>query len=82
MASPPTQLPDGGSSSPAAPFDKARGLLSGEATGALRHGELGEHSKTEGFELLRLLLQDHPDLRASRKQSIDEVLEASGGRHG
>src|SRR5260370_11065813 len=44
---------------PAAQFDKIRGFLAGEGAAALEHFELEQYIKTEGFELLRLLLQDH-----------------------
>jgi len=50
--------------------------------GTLEHFELEEYIKIEGFELLRLLLQDHFDLRASREERIDEVLDAAGRHHG
>jgi hypothetical protein len=63
-------------------FAKVRGFLSGEVAGTLEHFELEEYIKIEGFELLRLLLQDHFDLRASREERIDEVLDAAGRHHG
>lgn len=42
-----------------AQFAKIGGFLTGEAAVALGHFELEQYIKTEGFELLRLLLQDH-----------------------
>jgi hypothetical protein len=56
--------------------------LVGGAAAALDHFELEQYIKTEGFELLRLLLQDHFDLRATQELRLEEVLDASGARHG
>lgn len=66
----------------AAQFAKVRGFLSGRAAAALEHFELEQYIRTEGFELLRLLLQDHFDLRASRETRIGEVVGSGGARHG
>jgi hypothetical protein len=43
----------------AAQFDKICGFLGGEAAAGLQHFQLEGYLKTEGFELLRLLLQGH-----------------------
>ncbi len=47
-----------------AQFAKIGCFLSGDGAAGLEHFELETYIKTEGFELLRLLLQDHFDLRA------------------
>jgi hypothetical protein len=48
----------------------------------LEHFELEEYIKTEGFELLRLLLQDHFDLREAREARLEGVVDHSGAGHG
>ena len=65
----------------AAQFVKVRGFLAGDQALCLEHSELECYIKTEGFELLRLLLQDHFDLRALREQRLEEVVDASGKAH-
>ncbi len=61
-----------------AQFDKILGFLVGDAAGALEHSELETYIHTEGFELLRLLLQDHFDLRAANETRLSEVIDAGG----
>ena len=81
MTAPNRSLPDGfGESS--ARFDRLVGFLDGEAATALSHAELEEHLDRDGRDLLRQLLQDHLDLRASREARLDDVLDTAGGRHG
>jgi hypothetical protein len=58
-----------------AQFAKVRTFLSGGAAAGLQHFQLEEYIKTEGFELLRLLLQGHFDLR-----SLQEGTPGGGGR--
>jgi hypothetical protein len=55
--------------------------LAGEAAAALEHFELEQYIKTEGFELLRLLLQNHFDLREMREVRLEEVTSAGGVAH-
>lgn len=57
-------------------FDKIRGFLGGEAATVLEHSQLEQYIKTEGFELLRLFLQDHFDLREVREVRLEEVIDA------
>lgn len=63
-------------------FDKIRGFLAGEQAARLEHSELEGYIKTEGFELLRLFLQDHFDLREMRELRLEEVLDAEGVARG
>ncbi len=51
-------------------------MLGEEGTGELEHGELEARLSSDGRELLRLLLQDHLDLRAVREQRLPAVLDA------
>lgn len=65
-----------------AQFTKIRGFLADEAAAALEHSELEHYIHTEGLELLRLLLQDHFDLRATKEVRIEEVADADGVTRG
>jgi hypothetical protein len=49
-------------------FETLMGTLSGDQASAWTHAELEEHLDAAGRELLRLLLQDHLDLRAAREE--------------
>ena len=44
-------------------FGEVVGFLDGEGARRLSHGELEDRLNTEGRELLRVLYQDHLDLR-------------------
>jgi hypothetical protein len=81
MTAPTRPLPDGFAESFAC-FDRLVGFLDGEAASALSHAELEERLDRDGRDLLRHLLQDHLDLRASREARLVDVLDAAGGRHG
>jgi hypothetical protein len=61
-----------------AQFAKIRGFLAGVTAATLEHSELEDYIHTEGFELLRLLLQDHFDLRAVNEERVAEVVDACG----
>ncbi len=50
-------------------FEGLVGLLGGQEAGGLAHFDLEQRLETEGRELLRQLLQDHLDLRASRERA-------------
>jgi hypothetical protein len=50
----------------------------GPDAAVLTHGELEAGLASDGRELLRLLLQDHLDLRAHHEIRIDEVVDAGG----
>jgi hypothetical protein len=49
-------------------FETLMGTLSGDQASVWTHAELEEHLDAAGRELLRLLLQDHLDLRAAREE--------------
>ncbi len=53
-------------------------LLEGHGAAALCHSELEESLQAEGRELLRLLFQDHLDVRAARERRIETVADAQG----
>jgi hypothetical protein len=55
--------------------------LAGETAFGLEHFDLEQYIKTDGFELLRLLLQDHFDLRALREPRLEGVADCDGVRH-
>ena len=61
-----------------AQFEEMLGSLSEDETAKLDHAELENRLDAEGRELLRLLYQDHLDLRAAREQRLDEVVDANG----
>ncbi len=62
-------------------FDSVVGFLDGEAAAGFQHGQLEEHLAEVGRELIRLLQQDHTNLRAVREQRLDEVAEVDGTIH-
>lgn len=64
-----------------AQFGKIRDFLAGEAASALEHSELESYVRSEGLELLRLLLQDHFDLRAAKEARVEGVSAADGVEH-
>lgn len=59
-------------------LETIRGFPRGDGAYALEHFELERYMRTESFELLRLLLQDHLDLRATKEVRLSEVADASG----
>lgn len=59
-------------------FEEVVGFLEGKGAAALTHAELEDRLDTEGRELLRLLFQDHLDLRSGREEPLDEVVGADG----
>lgn len=61
-------------------FGVVVGWLEGGQAGGLTHAELETGLAAEGRELLRLLLQDHLDLRARDAQRVEKVADAVGGR--
>lgn len=64
-----------------AQFEGILRLMDSEEARALSHGELEEILDTEGRKLIRQLLQDHLDLRASTEVRV-EVVDAEAVRHG
>jgi len=59
-------------------FDHIVAFLDGDGAGALSHGELEDSLGAQGRELLRLLYQDHLDLRAEREPRLEAVVDAEG----
>ncbi len=58
-------------------FATIKGWLAGQDSSDLEHAELEQQLDTRGRELLRLLFQDHVDLRALRETRLD-VTDADG----
>jgi len=59
-------------------FNHIVAFLDGDGAGALSHGELEDSLGAQGRELLRLLYQDHLDLRAEREPRLEAVVDAEG----
>jgi hypothetical protein len=59
-------------------FDVLVGWLAGGDAAGLTHAELEDGLATDGRELLRLLLQDHLDLRAREEARAQEVVDGAG----
>jgi len=62
-------------------FDALVRVLEGEESGMLDHAELETRLDRDGRALLRRLLQDHLDLRASRETRLEGVVDAAGVEH-
>jgi hypothetical protein len=62
-------------------FEEIVRWLDGTDAGTLTHGDLEGDLDHRGRELLRLLLQDHLDLRARREQRT-AVIDSAGVSHG
>ncbi len=62
-------------------FDQMLGFLDSEPAGTLSHGELEDQLASHGRELLRLLYQDHLDLRQIREARV-EVIDVEGQKRG
>lgn len=61
-----------------ATFETLIGFFAGPEAAGLTHGELEARLKTDGFELLRQVLQDHFDLRALREQRTATPVGSDG----
>jgi hypothetical protein len=59
-------------------FEEVVGFLDGQAAAGLTHAELEDRLHSEGRELLRMLFQDHLDLRSRREEPLEEVVGADG----
>lgn len=59
-------------------FEEVVGFLDGDGAGGLSHAELEDRLNTDGRELVRLLFQDHLDLRAEREERLGEILDGDG----
>lgn len=73
--------PEAGFSASFAQLTKLAGFLATEAAIAMEHAEVEAHIWTEGMEVLRLLFQDHFDLRALREPRLKDVVDAQGVGH-
>ena len=62
-------------------FSAIRCHLAGEDALAAEHAEIETYLWTQGMELLRLLYQDHFDLRSVRETRRQDVTDAEGQRH-
>jgi hypothetical protein len=63
-------------------FEELIGFLDGAGAAKLDHGELERCLDAAGRELLRLLFQDHLDLRAQQEERMAEVVGSDGvARH-
>ncbi|MHB1447414.1 MAG: ISKra4 family transposase [Acidimicrobiales bacterium] len=65
-----------------AQLNKLAGFLATDGAMAMEHSEIEAHIWTEGMEVLRLLFQDHFDLRAVREPRLEDVVDAHGVAHG
>jgi hypothetical protein len=59
-------------------FEGLVGFLGHADAAKLTHAELEERIRSDGFEVLRLLFQDHLDLRAEREERLEAVVGADG----
>ncbi|SRR6266487_2710769 len=70
-----------------AAFEALTATLASVQAGGWTHDQLEDHLETDGRELLRLLFQDHLDLRALRerhavaKGHIGPIVDAAGTGH-
>jgi hypothetical protein len=55
--------------------------LAGPSCAAATHAELEEQLTARSRELMRQLLQDHLDLRATRERRVEEVVDTDGVNH-
>jgi hypothetical protein len=63
-------------------LDRIIAWLGGADADGVEHGELECRLQSDGRELVRLLLQDHLDLRAAREQRLDAVSDEHGASRG
>lgn len=63
-------------------FEQVCSFLGDQEAASLTHGELEQRLTVDLRELVRLLYQDHLDLRAVREQRRDDVIDADGSRRG
>jgi hypothetical protein len=59
-------------------FEEVVAFLDGDGANALSHADLEDRLDTDGRELLRVLYQDHLDLRAERERRLGEVVDVDG----
>lgn len=63
-------------------FEQVCSFLTDQEAASLTHSELEQRLTVDLRELVRLLYQDHLDLRAVREQRRDDVIDAEGNRRG
>lgn len=63
-------------------FEVILGWLGGEESGGVEHSDLELRLQSDGRELLRVLLQDHLDLRTERERRVDRVTDSAGVARG
>jgi hypothetical protein len=73
--------PSGGFTASRDRFDTVLAFLDGTDAAVLSHSQLEDRLDVQGRQLLRQLLQDHLDLRASRESRVD-VVGADGTHRG
>jgi len=61
-------------------FEQVCWFLGDQEAASLTHGELEARLSVDVRELVRLLYQDHLDLRAAREQRRDDVVDAGGSQ--
>lgn len=78
----PTTDPDDAFGASRACFEQMCSFMGGDEAAGLTHAELEETVTVDAREAVRLLLQDHVDLRAVREERLDDVADAAGVRRG
>lgn len=63
-------------------FETIVGWLGDENSGGVEHADLESRLQCDGRELLRVLLQDHLDLRAERERRVESVRDSAGVARG
>ena len=78
----PTTDPDDAFGASRACFEQMCSFMGGDEAAGLTHAELEERVTVDAREAVRLLLQDHVDLRAVREERLDDVADAAGTQRG
>jgi hypothetical protein len=78
----PTSFPEDAFNASRARFEQACSFLAGGEAGSLTHAELEQHLSVDAREVVRLLFQDHLDLRSAREQRLCEVVDEQGNERG
>jgi hypothetical protein len=78
----PTSFPEDAFTASRARFEAVCCFMGGAEATSFTHAELEQRLTVDARDLVRQLLQDHLDLRATREQRICDVLDAKGTKHG
>jgi len=78
----PTSIPEDAFRASRARFEEVCCFMGGEEATRFSHAELEQRLTVDARDLVRLLLQDHLDLRAAREQRRFDVADAKGTRRG